>query len=450
MLFQSSVPQIFDKLNLQLYSSANAARKKEAAKHLNFYHDSQLADLEAMLDELFADPSKMVKVQLNLVRKVINNLAQIYCEPPAREIDGNEKDKTIYKNIINTSMLDLKLKQASRYAKLLKSILIKVVWRNEHPDFDILTGNLLDVETGDTPEDLKRVLITDYGNSDKIEDVEYSLWSAESWQRLDYRGNVIESEPNPYHVLPFLSVFDYPPIGNSFWLPGGDDLISQQEAINIKLVDLLHLLHWQSFGVGYIKGSSQEDKGSTLTVGPGSLVELPGNKEAEIGFVSQKAEIQSVVNAIDKMLKWFCITQGLSASAVSTDPSEASGVSKVWDSIELSEMRIEGKLLWGSYEQKLFNLMRIIHNTHSKSKLSDAANLKVNFADPAKPTISPLDEAQSYETYFKMGVMSPVDILMQKDKDLRSREEALGRLKIIKSETQQLVPPDVKQENEND
>jgi predicted nuclease with TOPRIM domain len=93
--------------------------------------------------------------------------------------------------------------------------------------------------------------------------------------------------------------------------------------------------------------------------------------------------------------------------------------------------------------------MRIIHNTHSKSKLSDAATLKINFADPAKPTISPLDEAQSYETYFKMGVMSPVDILMQKDKDLRSREEALERLKIIKSETQQLVPPDVKQENEN-
>ena len=76
--------------------------------------------------------------------------------------------------------------------------------------------------------------------------------------------------------------------------------------------------------------------------------------------------------------------------------------------------------------------------------------MKVNFADPSRPTISPLDEAQAYETYFKMGVMSPVDILMQKDKDLRSREEALERLKIIKSETQKLVPLDVKQEKEND
>jgi hypothetical protein len=146
------------------------------------------------------------------------------------------------------------------------------------------------------------------------------------------------------------------------------------------------------------------------------------------------------------MLKWFCVCQGLSASAVSTDPSEASGVSKVWDSIELSEMRIEDKMLWNAYEQKLFNLMRKIWNTHSKDKLSDAAKLKVNFADPSKPTISPLDEAQAYETYFRMGIYSPVDIILKKDPDLRSRQEALERLKIIKSETEQLIEPDVKRE----
>jgi hypothetical protein len=96
-------------------------------------------------------------------------------------------------------------------------------------------------------------LITDFGNSDRIEDIEYSLWTPKTWQRLNYKGDVIESHPNIYGLLPFVPIFDYPPIGNDFFLPGGDDLISQQEAINVKLVDLLHLLHWQSFGVGYIR-----------------------------------------------------------------------------------------------------------------------------------------------------------------------------------------------------
>ena len=188
--------------------------------------------------------------------------------------------------------------------------------------------------------------------------------------------------------------------------------------------------------VGFIKGSS--DPGEILTVGPGSLVELPG--DGEIGFVSQKAEIQAVVNAIDKLVKWTCVSQGLSAAAVTTDISEASGISKFYDSQELSEMRVEDKILWSAYEKKLFNLMRIIHNTHSTDKFSNSAQLKVNFADPSRPAQSPLDEAEAYKFYYDMGVMSPVDIIMQRDKDLRSREEAFERLKQIQFETDQLAP----------
>ncbi len=429
-------------MGLSLYSSDNSARKAETAKRLNYYHDSQLQYLSDQLDQLFADPSKMLKVSLNLVRKIINSLAQTYTTPPVREIIGTHRDKQIYNQIVTDSRLDLKLKQCSRYVKLLKTILLRVVWRQNHVDLDIITGNLLDVETGDSPEDLKLVLITNYGDSEKVENVTYSLWSPESWRRLDYQGNVIESQPNPYNVLPFISIFDFPPISNNFWLPGGDDLISQQEMINIKLSDLNHLIFWQSFGVGFIKG--QEDTGAPISIGPGALVELPVG--GEIGYTSQKGEITAVVAAVDKLLKWCCVCQGLSASAVSTNPSEASGISKLVDTREISEMRIEDKILWSSFERQLFDLIRIVHNTHSKDKLSDSAKLKVNFADPARPTVSPLDEAQSYSEYFKMGVMSPVDIIMLKDKDLRSREEALERLKQIKNETQQLAPRGVKTE----
>ena len=39
-----------------------------------------------------------------------------------------------------------------------------------------------------------------------------------------------------------------------------------------------------------------------------------------------------------------------------------------------------------------------------------------------------------------MGVMSPVDILMEKDRDIRSREEALKRLSTIKDEIKTLTP----------
>lgn len=433
MLFQSQVPIIFSRLNLQADSADNWKRKVKTAKRLDLYHDAQLHHLEIKLNKLFSDSSAMVKVCLNVVKKVINNLAQVYRESPFRTIEGSDSDKELYNGIIESMALDVKLKQASRYVKLLKTILLRPVWRNERLDLDILTGNILDVETGETPEILTKVLVTDYGVNDRIEEVEYSFWTPEIWQRLDYRGQVIEEAANPYGVLPFLSVFDYPPPSSLFWLPGGDDLISLQEAINLKLTDLLYLLSTQSFGVGYIKGGQG---GGSLKVDPGALVELQEN--GEVGFANQQARIEEVVGAIDKIIKWACVSHGLSAGSMSTDPQEASGLSKLVDTRELSEMRSEDVGLWNLYEKRLFQLIRLVWNAHNPTKqLSESATLKVDFCDP-KPETDPLSQASAWEKLLGMGVISQVDIALERNPDLQTREEALAYLIQVQEESREL------------
>jgi hypothetical protein len=313
MLFASMVPAVFERLKIDAFNLANNARKRETAKRLDFYFSEQLEHLEAQLAELFSDPSSMVRCHLNLVKKIINQLAQVYRTPPARTIEGSEKDKEIFKTMVEQCGLDVKMKQASRFCKLLKTILLRPVWRNNRLDLDILTGDFVDVITGDTPEDLKEVLITDYGPSGKIEDLTFSHWTASSWRRLDHNGNILEEAPNPYQILPFIGIFDYPPTGSTFWLPGGSDLIAIQSAVNVQIVDLLHLLAQQSFGVGWIRAGGQ---GGSLRADPGSLVELPA--EGAIGFESQKAEIDSVVDAIDRLMKWCVVSNGLSAASMSS------------------------------------------------------------------------------------------------------------------------------------
>jgi hypothetical protein len=434
MLFQSQVPIVFNRLNLQADSAASLARKTETAKRLDLYHDTQLEHLETRLNQLFSDPSAMVKVCLNVVKKVVNNLAQVYRDAPTRLLEGTDSDKDLYAGIVEGLALDVKLKQASRYAKLLKTILLRPVWRNERLDLDILTGNILDVETGESPEILAKVLVTDFGVSDKIEEVEYSLWTAETWQRLDYRGQVKEEAANPYGVLPFLAIFDYPPPSSLFWLPGGDDLISLQEAVNLKLTDLLYLLSTQSFGVGFIKGGQG---GGNLKVDPGALVELPEN--GEIGFANQQARIEEVVGAIDKLIKWGCVSHGLSAASMSTDPQEASGLSKIVDSRELAEMRAEDVALWRSYEKRLFQLVRVVWNAHNPTKkLPESATLMVDFCDP-KPETDPKSQAEAWEKLLGFGVISPVDIALERNPDFKTREEALAFLLTIEQENRELA-----------
>lgn len=439
MLFQSSVPMVMNKMNGELYTATTAARKREAAKRLNYFHSSQLDELESLLNTYFSEPDKLQKVCLNVVRKIIVNLSQIYLQPPKRElIDGTDRDTQIYTEILENSAFDAKVKQASRYCKLLGNLLVRPVWRNNAIALDILTGNILDVEVGDSPEQLVKVMITDYGNTDKIEDIQYSLWTAETWQRLDYRGNPIQEEPNPYNpILPFVPVFDYPPPSSSFWIENNQDLISIQEAVNLKITDLLYLITQQSFGVGYIKGS---EGGGTMRLDPGTLVEL--GEKGELGFTSQKAQISQVVAAIDKLMKWAAISYGLAASTMATDPTSSnrqSGVSKAFDSKELQEMRRDDLSLWKGYEKQLFQLIKLVHNTHTTGpKFSDKCSLSIDFYDPTLQSVSAKEQAETWQILMDLQIISPVDIAMQRNPDLTTREQALEYLLTVQQEISEL------------
>jgi hypothetical protein len=65
MLFQSQVPGLFNKMEMNFYSTANQARKTQTALRLNAYHDAQLERLSEQLSQLFSEPQNMIKVTLN-------------------------------------------------------------------------------------------------------------------------------------------------------------------------------------------------------------------------------------------------------------------------------------------------------------------------------------------------------------------------------------------------
>jgi hypothetical protein len=157
--------------------------------------------------------------------------------------------------------------------------------------------------------------------------------------------------------------------------------------------------------------------------------------------VSQKAEIDAAVNALDTLIKWAAVSHGLSAATMSTDPQTQSGISKAWDNKELSELRADDVALWRGYEKQLFNLIRIVHNTHNLGKkISDRATLSIDFADPAKAATSAKEQTEADEMKIAQGVRSPVDIALRDNPDFRGdREKALAHLLIIKEEMKLLT-----------
>lgn len=422
------VSEIFKRALLEL----NTTRKTDARKRLDFYHDGQLNYLADDLKKRFRHPEKLRPVFVNIVKKIVNRLAQVYQQEPKRTIEGTDQDQAVFKEMARMCSLDMKLKTASRYVKLTKTVILRPVWRNGRMDLDILTPDILDVKTGQSPEELLSVMVTNYGPAERLENITYSVWTAEEWARLDYRGYELESGGNPYGLLPFVPVWDHMPTVD-FWIDGGDDIISLQEAVNERLVDLLHVIRFQAFGVGYIKGRGGE---SLDSVDPGSLVELPEN--GELGYAATQAQLEETVLAIDKIVKWAAISNGLPASSLSTDPTEESGVSKMVSNMELLEMRRDDVAMFRGYEHRLFDVMRAVWNAHNPTRrISEKARLQIDFYDPS-PQVSPKDQAETHDRLLEMGVISQVDVVMERNPDITTREDAMVFLLKLQDEKKRL------------
>ena len=218
-------------------------------------------------------------------------------------------------------------------------------------------------------------------------------------------------------------------------MSGGDDLIIIQESINEKLTDLLYTIRHQGFSTGYLKGS--QTTGGTIQADPGVLIEL--GESGEVGYVSAKAPISEIIEAIEFLVTQAAISNGLSASSVSSKTIDESGVARVVSARELEELRRDQIALYSKWESGLFSVMKVVWDSHNPSrKFSDKATLNVDYYD-SKPSLSPDKQAETWKQLLEMEVISGVDVAMARNSDLKTREDALAYLIQVKEEINALT-----------
>lgn len=407
----------------------SSRRKDETGRMLDYYNDSQLSYMMADIQARYKFPEKINPVSLNLVKKIIHALAMVYLRDAVRSVDGTEQDKAILAEIETSAAMPVKMKQANRMAKLLGTILLRPVWRNGRMDLDVLTPDVLDVETGDTPHDLQAVQVTHYSPTGDANEVTYSLWTPESVQIVDANGRRVSEEENPYGCLPFVPCWGRP-VSDFFWQRGAADLILVQDAVSRLLTQAAHTIDYQTSSVCFVKGMEGRTT-DDLTLGPGSFVGLPPG--GEIGFVSPQAAIEKIMAVVDYLMKQAAVTNGLPAATMNTEVTEESGVSRIVGNRELEEMRADDVALFTEYERQLFDVFRTVWNVHNPDRqMSVDAVFQINFADP-KPSMTATEQISNWERLMGLGLASPVDIILERDPDL-TREEAKARLLMIRDE----------------
>ena len=443
MLWNRIVDKVVKQMFIEAVTQASKDRKDDAIKRLSYYMDEHVSYIEKSLELHYKSPELFSPTFFNVCKKIINQLAMTYISDAQRSVQGTSSDDAIYKEIVESTSLNSKMKVCSRFTQLLKTTMLQPVWRRGKMDLDLLTPDLLDVIIGDTPEQLQQVLVTDYPQTGEPKDVVYDLWDDGTYRKLDYRGFTTETTPNPYQIIPMIPVWSSYPTGGMFWQAGGDDIINIQSAINEKLTDLLVVIRQEGFGQAVIKGVKADH--GTIEVGPGVTVEIP-DPQGDFYYAKTHAPIKAVLDAIDFLVKQLAVSNGLPASSLSVKPTQESGLARISGNRELEELRRDQISLFTTYEKRLFNMFRTVWNYHNPSrKMTDKAILKLDFFDP-KPTLSPDKEVEKWKMELDMQVKSRVDVLMAMNPDL-SRQDAIKRLKEIDADNKQFpVERDVKPE----
>lgn len=405
------------------------ARKEKAALWLRYYHDRQTEDLLRLIAAKWSKPEQFRLFPINIVRKITDKRAMVYKSAPARTFDGFDQAKgdAIYRAM----RADLVLKKANRLTKLLKTTALQVAWNASGPTLAVATPNILDV-VGDDPENPAEIIVTYPG--EKADETTYSVWSAATYGRRDYRGKAVPvpGNPkgvNPYGVLPFVGCFDRAP-DDQFFLWGGDDLIEAQQAVNVALTNLWRAIELQSHGQAWATGVPIND---ALAVGPDRAITLPDG--GNFGFASPNTPIEAVLRAVEFLIKQTAVANDLAANVFELNPKAESGAAKITEQRDLLEARQDDIELWRIFEDRLFDVVRRVWNVHRPDDpIPETATLRVDFGEIAD-SLSETDRLDAYQRRIDMGIWSPVDALLADNPDIRTREQAIEQLRLRQGES---------------
>jgi hypothetical protein len=418
-------------------ANSTRVRKDESSRRLRYYWDDQSQDTLKLIARRWSRPEQFRVFSINAVRSITNRRANTYRIQPRRTFTG--VDQAAMDAIYRSCNVDAVLKKASRYTKLCKTGMLQIGWNDASgtPTLNVITPNVLDVIYND-PEYPDRVIIT-HGAA-RAEDVSYSDWTPTGFRSLNFRGAARRIDgnmenTNPYGVLPFVPLFDRLP-DDQFFLPGGDDLMEAQDAVNVALANLWRSVESQAHGQAWASGISANE---VLQFGPDRAIALP--QGGQFGFASPNSPIASILSAIEFVLRQTAATHGVGSDVFDLSKVAESGSAKHAGRLDLKEERLDDIAMWRVAEARLFEVLKAVVNTHQPGTIPEGATLAVDFAE-LQDQLTEAEQLENTQSKIELGLWSPVDALLALNPDgYPDRAAALRELQLRRDEAAALALP---------
>jgi hypothetical protein len=438
------------------------------APHFEKLYDYYVGDKAAILKWMHKAMSIQFKYEslqrmqfpyLNMVHKIIDRTALAYNVPPLRYLDTEGADEA-YQEILAGSNINQRAKSWGRFAKLLDTVYVGVIWRKDHIEYDILPPHMLRVVVNPDnfliADKLSFSIILPDGTVGAV------VWTPTENYVVDEYGKRLASPENPdgknpYGVIPYLPCRLR--MVENHWGEGDSGLVDLVEKSNIMLVSTFHNGIMQSHGQAVAinlggtrgKGDASED---VILTGPDTIIEANDVRkdvvQPDFFYAQPQPAIEPCLKQIDFMLKMAAVERGLPAESVSFDVTAQSGAAKSIDNQELMEVRQSDIEALRAFEKSLFEVTREVWNYHGKPGIPESAVFGIDFDEP-KVQLSEKEELEVKEKKYPLGLWTPVDDVIDEDEgiDEKAAVELIRHNLEIKKELSAINAPEIDPNKQN-
>lgn len=438
----------------------DVARRALAYKKKSILNDNLRWTVDSELRAMFAAPSyaeirKYLDASQNIYLRAMKEISLVYQREPERTLDkGDARQQKRLDEVVKEQQLDLALARANFLLNGLSDLVLQSTVIGKQMGLAIFTPDQVVVlGNQDDPSIPEALVFEERVWSGGVQQSVYTFWSPTRHFKLMVdpndagryvRVHVNEKDVNPFaeinvkegQFFPFTFAHDSYRDGG-FW----------DTNRNTSLLEATVLIALQNTFKNFMVPQQFKQLAVKLqTQGEGTWINDQISNPLHIFQTNGEMQVLDWQSAIDKLdtVIQNKVTQvandyGVSAEQIKLQISATSGFSRLVAKERIYELRDEQIKFWRMIESDLYEANRAANNLYLLTDFStqratgvpqlDAdGGFVVDFAEP-KVLTDPMEDLNVKEKKIQMGLISPVDLIMQENPDLDTREKALERFK---------------------
>jgi hypothetical protein len=387
----------------EIESDENKRRKAEHQKRQHVFNDHLRPYVLSMLTKEFSQQtvSEMrTCTSINLSKRIITEMASIYKRAPERtHANVSEQQHEGIEAIYEAARANVKLKRSNQKYKLHDQCAIQVIPQDGVIAMKLLAPHQYDVVPDPTdPERAIAYIISAYDKTNLdnettgVTDIQgnyygskndqtvtvqnksiadkndyqsamnrYVIWTAEQNLVVNSQGQVLEANPNPIGMLPFIDVANEKDF--EFWVRRGSGVVEFSLDFSVVLSDTCNTNRLQSYAQPVIVAERIPE---SVTVGPQHILFLPLDPSRpeirpSFEFASPNPDLNASLSLQDRLVSYFLTSQGIDPKTIASSGEGnkfTSGLERLLAMIEKFEASQDDIDLYRYVEEKLYTLFR--------------------------------------------------------------------------------------------